>query len=120
MRRPEILRGWRAGVGFVVLIGVALMGAGATAMDSGTQEMRTEPASTMTAPAMPMLSGGMPCALCYIAPAPGLQAYTGEGKEPEPLTWWVHALPTLAQARLTDTNSRDRVPIRIACCKWLD
>lgn len=121
MRRPERLHAWCAFVGAALLFCVALAGTGARASVLSMQEARATSASMMVAPGMPMVSDGMRCALCYIAPTPSSHAFTGEGKEPEPLTWWVHAEPTPAAVRfLTTVSRRDRVPIRVAFCRWLD
>lgn len=121
MRRPDHPRAWCAFVGAALLLCVALMGTGARASVTSTQEVRATTALTMTGPAMPMASGSRPCALCYIAPTPSPHAFTGEGKEPEPLSWRVPAQPTPATVRfLTTVSRRDRVPIRVAFCRWLD
>lgn len=121
MRRPDHLRSWCAFVGVALLLCVALVGTGARASASSMPEVRAAMAPTMAAPGMPMVSHGMPCALCYIAPTPSPHAFTGEGKELEPLTWWVHAEPPPAAIEfLTTLKPRDRVPIRIALCRWLD
>jgi hypothetical protein len=121
MRRPEHHRGWSAFVGFAVLVGAVLMDAGAGAMVLPMQDVRAAPASTMATPDMPTISHGMPCALCYVAPAPGSHGFTGDGNEPEALAWWVHAQSTPKKVRLLAVaNRRDRVPIRIALCRWLD
>ena len=121
MRRPDHLRAWCAFVGTALLFCVVLAGTGARASGLSIQEARAATASTMAAPGMPMVSDGMPCALCYIAPTPSSHAFTGEGKEPEPLTWWVHAgLAPAAVRFLTTVSRRDRVPIRVAFCRWLD
>lgn len=121
MRRPDHLRGWCAFVGAALLLCVALAGAGAGASVLSMQEARAATASTMAAPGMPMVSDGMPCALCYVAPTPSSHAFTGERNEPEPLTWWLRAEPMPAAVRfLTTVSRRDRVPIRVAFCRWLD
>lgn len=121
MRQPDHLRSWCTFVGAALLLCVALAATGARASVGSMPEARAATASTMAAPGMPMVSDGMPCALCYIAPTPSPHAFTGEGKEPEPLTWWVHAEPTPAAVRfLTTARPRDRVPIRLAFCRWLD
>lgn len=121
MRRPDHLRGWCAFVGAALLLCVTLADAGGRASALSMPEVRAATAPTMAAPGMPMASDGMPCALCYIAPTPSPHAFTGEGKEPEPPTWWVHAEPTPTAVRfLTTTGARERVPIRVAFCRWLD
>lgn len=121
MPRPERLRGRCAFIGAALLVCAALLGTGARASVTSMQEARATTAATLTAPGMPMASGSRPCALCYIAPTPSPHAFTGEGREPEPLTWWVHAEPTPAAVRFLATVDRpDRVPIRITFCRWLD
>lgn len=121
MRRPDHLRAWCAFFGAALLLCAVLAGTSARASGLSIQEARAATASTMVAPGMPMVSDGMPCALCYIAPAASPHTFTGEGKEPELLTWWVHAPPTPAPARfLASEGRRDRVPIRVAFCRWLD
>ena len=121
MRRPEHLRAGCAFACAALLFCLALAGSGAHASVPAMQDAWSTPASTMVAPSMPMVSDGMPCALCYIAPTPSSHAFTGENKEPEPLTWWVHAEPIPAAVRfLTTVSRRDRVPIRVALCRWLD
>ena len=121
MRRPDNLRAWCAFVVAALLLCVSLAGTGARASMSSIPEARATTASTMAAPGMPTASHGMPCALCYVAPTPSPHAFTGEGKEPAPQTWWVHAKPTLAAVRfLTTVRRRDQVPIRVAFCRWLD
>lgn len=118
---PERLRGQWAFVGAALLLCVALVGTGARASVMSMQEARAITASTMTAPGMPMASGSRPCALCYIAPTPSPHAFTGEGKEAEPLTWRVRARPTPAAVQfLATVGRRERVPIRVAFCRWLD
>ena len=121
MQRPDRRRAWCAFVGAALLLCVALAAAGARASVLSVPEARATSASTMATPDMPMVSAGMPCALCYVVPTSSPSAFTGEGKEPEPLTWWVHAEPTPAAVRfLTSVSRRDRVPIRVAFCRWLD
>lgn len=121
MLRPESLRRWCTFVGAALLLCVVVAGTGARASVLSMQEVRATTASTGDAAGMPMASGSRPCALCYITATPSPHAFTGEGKEPEPLTWWVHAEPPPAAVRfLTTVGRRDRVPIRVAFCRWLD
>ena len=121
MPRPEHFNRWCLAVGAAVFLCLALMTAGARASATPMQEMSASAVSPVAVQSMPMASDCRPCALCYVAPTPSLHAFTGEGKEPEPLTWWVHAEPTPAAVRfLTSVSRRDRVPIRVAFCRWLD
>lgn len=121
MPRPERLRGLCAFVGVALLICATLAGRGAQASVLAVPEARLATAATMAVPGIPTVSDGMPCALCYVAPTPGPHAFTGEGKETEPLTWCVHADPIPAAVQfLTAASCHDRVPIRVAFCRWLD
>ena len=86
MLRPESLRRWCAFVGAALLLCVVVAGTGARASVLSMQEVRATTASTGDAAGMPMASGSRPCALCYITATPSPHAFTGEGKEPEPLT----------------------------------
>lgn len=110
----------RALIGLAVLLCIALFGLGrapATAMP----EVRATAEAAMAAQSAPMLSERMPCALCYVAPAPNANAFSGEGKGTESPTWWVHAAPVVVAVRILATDRRlDRVPIRISFCRWLD
>ena len=86
MRRPDHLRAWCVFVGATLLLCVALSATGAGASVLSMQEARAATASTMEASSMPMMSDGKPCVLCYIAPTPSSHTFSGEGREPEPLT----------------------------------
>lgn len=70
MPRRELIGRWRLALGAVLFLCLALMAAGARASASPTQEMSASAASSAAAPSMPMASDCMPCALCYVAPAP--------------------------------------------------
>lgn len=122
MLRPELLRRWSLAAGASVLLCLALLGTGARASMPPVPELRAAAAATMPSTGTPMASDGMPCALCFVAAAPSPQTFAGEGKEPEPLTWWVHAQPTPSEARfrVLDIAPREHVPIRVAFCRWLD
>lgn len=121
MARHEHLQRWCVIVGAAALLCLALLGAGARASNLPTQEVRATPAAQMSAQGMPMASDRMPCALCYVAPAPSAHTSTGEGKEPEAATWWLRdpSIPSTVRF-LAAESSRVPVPIRIAFCRWLD
>lgn len=121
MLRPERIRGRWAFIGVALLLCVALVGTGTRASVTAMQEVRATTALTITGPVMPMASGSRACVLCYIAPIPSPHVFNGEGKEAEPRTWWVRAEPIPAAVRfLTTVSRRERVPIRVAFCRWLD
>ena len=108
MRRPKR---WRGAVAAIVLMGLALLGTGVSAMGSSMPEAEGKPVSAM--------SDGMPCALCYIAPAPSPTVSTDEVTEPASLIWWVHPEPPRNEVKPTvRVRRRDRVPIRVTLCRW--
>lgn len=121
MRRPDRLQGGCAFAGAALLLCVVLAGAGAGAGASvlAMPQARAVTASMLAAPGMPSVSGGMPCALCHLAPTPSPSAFTGKGKASEPLGRWVHAEPIPAATRFVTSVSRcERVAIRVAFCRW--
>jgi hypothetical protein len=121
VRRLERHCRWHTFASVWVLVCLALLGGGVRASVPTLQEARPVMVSAMAAPSMPMASDGMPCATCCIAPAPSTHAFSGEGKEPESATWWVHEQRTPETVRFLETgSSRVKVPIRIAYCRWLD
>ncbi len=63
-------------------------------------EVRATPAAAITSQGVPAVSNYMPCALCYIAPAPSSHVVTVEAKEFESFTWWVHVPPRTGRAPL--------------------
>lgn len=68
--------------GVAIVLCLSLLGIGrASAME--TPEVRATAEAAMAAQRAPMLSDRMPCALCYVAPAPNANAFSGEGKETE-------------------------------------
>jgi hypothetical protein len=120
---PRLERGhrWCAVAAALVWLCLALIATGAHASSSATQEVRAIPAHAMTSQGMPEALDCMPCALCYVAPAPISHVVTVEAKEFESFTWWVHlpSVPAEPQA-LSDPRYREHVPIRISFCRWLD
>jgi hypothetical protein len=86
-----------------------------------TAEARPMVASAMPAAVMPQMLDCMPCAGCYVAPAPVAQGVSAEpGGTNEP-AWRVH---DPAQPDTTQTSNPGgwppRLPVRIAYCRWLD
>ena len=121
MQRPDLLVRWRLAVVAAVYLCLALMAAGALASAPPIQETSASAASPVAAQSLPMASDHMPCALCHVALVPRLHTTTGEGKEPESVTWRARAQPIPSTVRfLAVESSRVSVPIRIAFCRWLD
>ena len=121
MRQLEHLHRPRALCSFALLLWLALLGAGATASIPMRSEAGPVAASGMASGSMPMTTNCMPCALCYIAPAPTRQGFSGQCHEPAAPIWRIHAPPAPASAWLFDRRVwRTRLPVRIAYCRWLD
>ena len=70
---------------------------------------------------MPSLADCLPCAGCYIAPAPATHGFRSEGKEPEARAWHVHKVPVSTDdGCLHIGGEHQRLPVRIAFCRWMD
>jgi len=121
MLRPERLGRWRAEAGALVLICLALLGTCAQAAMLQDREFRATAAASAPSTGMPMASDGVPCALCFVAPTPSPRTFTAESKEPEPSTWWIldQRAPSETRFQVLE-HSPERVPIRVAFCRWLD
>lgn len=62
-----------------------------------------------------------PCIGCYTAPAPSLQGFSGETRQPDESAWPLHAAEARAPIRTFDDGGRRAsMPVRIAFCRWLD
>ena len=121
MSPAERVHRWAAIAAALVWLCLALIGTGARASTSGMSEVRATPAAAMTSQGSPAASDCMPCALCYIAPAPSLHVVTIEAKEFESFGWRVHVPPALPERRfLANPRCREHIPIRITFCRWLD
>lgn len=120
MLLPDRIVRWRLALGVVAFLCVALLAFGARAA-APSPEMSASAMAPVAAQSMPMASVCMPCATCYVAPAPSAHTTTGEGKEAESATWWARDLtaPSTVRFLVTET-SRVPVPIRIRLCRWLD
>lgn len=121
MLRLDRFGGWCLALGAAVFLCLTLIASGARAAASPMQEMSAVATPPAAAQSMPMASDCVPCALCYVAPAPSAHTTTGEGKEPESATWWARdqSIPSTIRF-LAGEGSRVPVPIRIAFCRWLD
>lgn len=75
----------------------------------------------MPASAMPQMLDCLPCAGCYVAPAPTVQGGSAEpGQSGEP-AWRCHSVALSDATRAADTGGwPPRLPVRIAYCRWLD
>ena len=119
MRQPDRLGRWGGLRGLVLWLCLVLLGAGVQAAPRAMQEAKATSAATMDSRSMPAFMDCMPCAGCYLAPAP--QGFSGEGKEPKELVWRVPAIPLPDADDWIDSGGwRPRVPVRIAFCRWLD
>jgi hypothetical protein len=120
MPPAERLCRWAAIAAASVWLCLALIGTGVRASSLAMPEARATPAAAMTSRPVPAASDCMPCALCYIAPAPNSHAVTVEAKEFESFTWEVQVSPAPVERRvLSNPQCREHVPIRITFCRWL-
>jgi hypothetical protein len=123
MPRVERVHRWYAVAAALVWLCLALIATGAHASSSATQEVRAVPvpAHAVTSQGMPEAGHCMPCALCYVAPAPSSHVVTVEGNQFESFARWVDVPPLPAEPRaLSNPRSREHVPIRVSFCRWLD
>jgi len=120
MQRPEHFPRWRGFIGVAVFLCLALAGAGARASIAEMQQARRLQAPPAASHATPAAVDCMPCAGCYVAPAPSAHGCGGEGKEPDATGWQAQAAPSPRLRRSSETAGvRARVPVRIAFCRWL-
>ncbi|VTU44391.1 hypothetical protein [Variovorax sp. RA8] len=120
MARAECLRRWRARFGVALFLCLALLGAGARASMPVMQQAGPQAISIIASESMPMASDRMPCARCYVAPAPASHGFSGECREHEAPIWRVHA-PSMLDAENFDMGGQlVRLPVRILYCRWLD
>ena len=84
------------------------------------EEARPAAASAMDSRPLPAAFDCMPCARCYVAPAPATHGSGGDDQPAEELRWHVQAPPAFS-AIFSDTGGRYvALPVRIAFCRWLD
>lgn len=121
MSPAERVHRWAAIAAALVWLWLALIGTDARASSSAMPEVRATPAAAVTSQSVPAASDCMPCALCYIAPAPSSHGVTAEAKVFESFTWWVPVPSAPVERRfLSNPRCREHVPIRITFCRWLD
>lgn len=71
------------------------------------------------ADSMPSAWDGLPCASCYLAPAPAVHGFTGEYEEPKQAAWQLLAKPSASAQKPLDLPKREEsVPLRVAYCCW--
>ena len=121
MLRHECSRRCRtlaAGLAWALL---ALIGAGAHAANLAAHEMRPGAAAAAADERIPAAMDCDPCALCFVAPAPGPHTFTVDAKETGPRILFAAASSASAVFRFPARSTRrEHVPIRIAFCRWLD
>lgn len=112
---------WAAIATALVWLCLALIGTDAHASSSAMPEVWATPDAATTSQGVPAALDCMPCALCYVAPAPSSNVVTVVANEFESSTWWVHTPAAPTQRRfLSNPRCLEHVPIRIAFCRWLD
>lgn len=67
---------------------------------------------------MPSAFDGLPCASCYLAPAPTVHGFTGELEEPNQAAWQLLAKPSTIEKPLDLPQREESVPLRVAYCCW--
>lgn len=121
MSRAERVHRWAAIAAALIWLCVVLIGTGARASSSAVPEVRAMAAAAVASQGVPAALDCMPCALCYIAPAPSAHTVTVEAKEFESFTWWLPVPAAPAEHQFLSTpRCREHVPIRITFCRWLD
>ncbi len=121
MLRHECSRRCRALAACLGWALLALIGTGAQAANLAAHEMRPGAAATAADERIPAAMDCDPCALCFVAPAPGPHTFTADAKEAGPRLLFAAASPESAVFRFPARSTRRaHVPIRIAFCRWLD
>ncbi|OUM00374.1 hypothetical protein [Variovorax sp. JS1663] len=120
MARPECLQRWRALFGVALFLCLALLGVGARASIPGMQHAGPVAISVMVSESMQTVADCMPCARCYVAPAPVTQGFSGEGKTPDEPFWRVRS-PSVPDTEYFETGGRHvGLPVSILYCRWLN
>lgn len=71
------------------------------------------------ADSMPNAWDRLPCASCYLAPAPAVHSFTAETEDPKQTAWQFLAKPSnSAQQHLHLPEQEASVPLRVAYCCW--
>lgn len=122
MRRPEWRALWPAWFGAAsLLLCLALESVGARTSAFAEREpgFRVS-ADVLERPVSPSMHEA-PCASCCVAPAPVVHGFNGETKEAAPSHWPAHAEAARPRQWLFALKGlAERVPVRIAFCRWLD
>ena len=121
----RVRRGYALSGALLLCLTLVGVGAEARSASASLQEVRPVMAPAMVSMAdahqMPGLADCLPCAGCYIAPAPATRGFSGEGKEPEAQAWHVQAVPVPTGDWWPDPGrEHPRLQVRIAFCCWLD
>lgn len=68
---------------------------------------------------MPSELDCLPCASCYLAPAPTAHGFTGEAEEPRQAAWQLLTKPSASAQKPRDLSKTEAsVPLRVANCCW--
>ena len=110
----------RALASAALALSLVIIGTQADASALVLEEVRPTAATAMSSQSMPAAFDCMPCARCFVAPAPATHGSGGDDQAPEELRWHVPRPPAF-NAIFFDTGSRYiALPVRIAFCRWLD
>lgn len=68
---------------------------------------------------MPSAFDCLPCASCYLAPAPTAHGFTGEADETRQAAWQLVTKPLASAQKPRDLSKTEAsVPLRVANCCW--
>ncbi len=109
----------RWGISGALLVFFALLGIDVRAAVPGAEVVQKMRAATGAMPrSTPAMGDVMPCAYCYAGPAPTVDGFSGESKEPNASGWVAFAKAPAPQARVhCDGRRRPPLPLRIAYCR---
>lgn len=119
MQRLERCTRWRAVIGATVLLCLASLGVAARTSVAAVLQTESPRHAGPISHAMPAVSDCLPCAGCYVAPAPSAHGFGGEGTEADAPQWRPQAVPLRNQQGCSTSEPHVQLPVRTAFCRWL-
>ena len=120
MRWPERRSLPLAVAGVWLILCLVLVSGDALASSARMAQARPVTSSAMPSAAMPQMLDCLPCARCYVAPAPVAVGVVEPAGTDEP-AWRVQDPALPYTTRDPDRGGGpSRLPVRIAYCRWLD
>jgi len=121
--RRSASAGWAVPFGLAWLLWAVLLAAPATSAIAGaspaTQQNIQQAMAEPTSVEMPMAADCQPCALCYVAPIPSPQAFSGSAGEPSAVEWARSPKASVTWSSVAGAPAT-RIAVRIAFCRCLD